>query len=224
MGGGGGQTASLSTGSANGGAGAPVGGGEIAAMMGMGLQLQLLKAQKENIQADTNLKNTEAKKKAGADTDLTEMQAADLRAGIKNKSAENALLQIEKDLKLLEYQFQDKTFEDRMGLIYWQTLKLTEETKEACANANVAESTVEQKVQIVKNEAAKTALEIGLTKALTDQAIGATEVQKATIRKIEAEIKQGWVGLSIQEQNQQLQKWGDKRRKRTASNKKQRTD
>ncbi|AXH77141.1 MAG: DNA pilot protein [Microviridae sp.] len=58
MGGAGGQTNNVSQGSVGGG-NAPTGGREIQDMMGMGLQMQLIKAQKENIEADTAKKLSE---------------------------------------------------------------------------------------------------------------------------------------------------------------------
>ncbi|AXH75642.1 MAG: DNA pilot protein [Microviridae sp.] len=72
--GGGGQTANITAGNVS-GADAPKGGGEAISGMGMGLQtlaqLQLLKAQKENIEADTELKKTDAAYRGGAQTDNT---------------------------------------------------------------------------------------------------------------------------------------------------------
>lgn len=64
MGGGGGSTTGGGAASGPSGGNAPTGGGEAQAMAGMGLQMGLLKAQKENIEADT------ANKKA-AERDLT---------------------------------------------------------------------------------------------------------------------------------------------------------
>lgn len=68
MKGGGGATTATQAGSVQGGS-APQGGQEIPQMMGMGLQRQLIQAQKENIEADTKLKETEASYKAGPQTE-----------------------------------------------------------------------------------------------------------------------------------------------------------
>lgn len=66
MGGGGGMTANIETGT---GGAAAAGGGEFAVASGMGIQRALLQAQKENIEADTEKKKVEAEKAGGVDTE-----------------------------------------------------------------------------------------------------------------------------------------------------------
>jgi len=73
MGGGGSQTASITTGT---GQHAPSGGGEIPAIMGLGMQLALLRAQKENIEADTEQKKAVTEKTAGVDTENVKADTA----------------------------------------------------------------------------------------------------------------------------------------------------
>lgn len=68
MGGGGGATTGNASGSVS-GATAQQNPGELTGMMGYGLQLQLLKAQKDNIEADTANKQADATLKGGAQTD-----------------------------------------------------------------------------------------------------------------------------------------------------------
>lgn len=84
MSGGGGTTANISPGNVSGGQ-APTGGREIQDMIGMGLQYQLLAAQKANIEADTKLKETEATKKGGVDT-------ANIQADTENKILQSVIL------------------------------------------------------------------------------------------------------------------------------------
>lgn len=68
MKGGGATTVGNAQGIVTGGQAASGGGKEIQDMMGMGIQRELLQAQKENIQADTKLKETEANFKGGPQT------------------------------------------------------------------------------------------------------------------------------------------------------------
>ena len=74
MGGGGGTTASIQAGNVSGGNSAS-GSGEIGMGIQMGMQMALLKAQKENIEADTQLKQKEAGYTGGAKTAETEASA-----------------------------------------------------------------------------------------------------------------------------------------------------
>ena len=60
--------------------------------MGLGIQMELLKAQKENIEADTKNKLAEAEYTGGAKTELTNTQKTlgDIDAEIKGKTIEDA--------------------------------------------------------------------------------------------------------------------------------------
>lgn len=208
QGGGGGQTANVTPGNVTAGE-APKGGGEIMAGIGMGIQgaqLQLLQAQKENIEADTANKQ--------ADTTNKGVQTGDILAGIESKQAQTQLMKVQSELTNIQKQYESESMEDRLQAAYWTQRKLLDETTKICAEAGVAQATVEDKIQIVKNEVQKSAIEIGLaqaqkelTNAQTNVSKEQLAVQKATIEKITAEIKQGWTGLSIQQQNQDLQKW-----------------
>lgn len=89
MGGAGGQTAAASGGQVSGGANANKGGNE-AAVMGMGMQMELMKAQKENIEADTANKKAEAGYTGGAKTANTEQGTKTSKAEEDNKVADTA--------------------------------------------------------------------------------------------------------------------------------------
>lgn len=71
MGGVGGATANVNASSPS---QAPSGGGELMGAMGMGMQLQLLKAQKELLQSQTEKNKVEAAKTAGVDTELAKAE------------------------------------------------------------------------------------------------------------------------------------------------------
>lgn len=104
MGGGGGQSNSVATGSVSSGGG-PSTGGEIQSMMGMGMmsaaQIALLRAQKENIEADTKNKLTDAGYTGGAKTDNTKADTV-LKGSQKDKTDLEAESQ-ELDNKIKEY-------------------------------------------------------------------------------------------------------------------------
>lgn len=86
MGGAGGATTGSSNASASGG-GAPSGGGEILGMQSAAMNLALLKAQKENIEADTKKKLTDAELTSGAQTE-------NINADTANKIADNVIKSI----------------------------------------------------------------------------------------------------------------------------------
>ena len=72
-GGAGGQSTNVNTGNVH-GANAPSGGGEILAMQQLGLQMELQKAQIENIKANTNATNTNTDLEKGVRKDKTVME------------------------------------------------------------------------------------------------------------------------------------------------------
>lgn len=110
MGGGGGTTTGTPSG-APGGASAPGGGGEI---MGMGLMnLKMLQAQIENIQADTEKKKVESTKTAGVDTELATAQKEDtiLRQIITKYTGKEIQEQFRQDDQLRDQQQTTKSAE-----------------------------------------------------------------------------------------------------------------
>ena len=97
MGGGGGQTAAISPGHAS-GSDAPKGGGEVLGMGLMGQQAALVKAQIDNINADT------ANKKA---------ENPNIGTAGEGMKLDNVGKQIQNELSTLEKAFQESTFKNR---------------------------------------------------------------------------------------------------------------
>lgn len=105
MGGGGGQTASVATGSVGQG-GSPSSGGEYGQIMGQVMQLGLMKAQKENIEADTANKRAEATYTGGAktgqtvaDTKVKDVQVPNVKADTEKKKSETWGLDLDNAVK-----------------------------------------------------------------------------------------------------------------------------
>lgn len=98
MGGGGGTTIGSGTGGVS-GAAAPSGGREVIDATGMGMQLALLKAQKENIEADTKVKLS---------------TAPNLDQDTKNKEVQEKLLNIEQ-------KFKDETYKANVARNHYET-------------------------------------------------------------------------------------------------------
>lgn len=88
MGGGGGQSNAVSAGNVSGGQGTQT-GGEMQAMMGMGMQMQLLEAQKRNIDADTANKKAQTQDTLGS-ANLKELETT-LNAALQMHDEEGKL-------------------------------------------------------------------------------------------------------------------------------------
>ena len=140
-GGGGASTAGGAVGNGQGTAGQAPSGGSPQAIRsqmiegtGMGIQLGLMKAQKQNIEADTAKKEADAKKTAGADTIYTETLTKLANADIdyKNMSVEKVAAEI-------------KTIGD-MGV------KLMQEARKLASEADYNEQTLNDRVTKAANE------------------------------------------------------------------------
>ena len=99
---------------------------------GMGIQLQLLEAQKENIKADTELKKADAAKTAGVDTKEAEARIANLTA---------------------DTTFLNKSMEDRLDTINTERYKAIEELNQALGHSQEERETRMARINKVNTEA-----------------------------------------------------------------------
>lgn len=193
MGGAGGASTAGGGGGSVSGASAPSGGGEIQASIGMGMEMQLLNAQKKNIEADTKLKETEAKKKGGVDT-----AEAEGRIGI---------MGVDKILKEIEAGVQGATAEDRIDRISFDTRKAMKELEIATVESGIARETIDEKVKIIEQTAIGAVLQNALTRVQTAKGKQDIAASKAQIEKWSEEIAQGWDDMDRKQQELKLKAW-----------------
>lgn len=180
MSGGGGTTAASQPGNVTGGSAnqaPPI------STTGMGMNLQLLEAQKEVLESQAELNRAEATKKSGVDTTEANTRIESLKQGITNAKAQEKLQGVELALKELDKWEQQKSQGDRMEYIAFQTGKAMQELEIAMAESFVARETQVAKRDIILQEA------IGATlrNALLESNV---KVQDAQIKKWAAEIQQ----------------------------------
>lgn len=183
MGGGGGQTAAVSAGNVSGGS-APQGGGEIAQMTGMGMQMALLKAQKDNIEADT------ANKKA---------QTPNIGADTTNKGIQGEGMQIDNAIKKISQNVAGQTQEAAIDTIKANTQLALNAVSQAQVKTRVSEETVAAQIQQIRAEAAGAVLKNALTKMQTSKTGSDIQVNDAQISKWANEIAQGNRRLDIED-------------------------
>lgn len=203
MSGGGGATMGSGGGGVS-GASAPVGGGEVGAMMGMGMQMQMIKAQKDLIEAQTNKTNTEANKIGGVDTKKTETEILDLTQGITNKQAIEKLTRVQTTIAELDAQLKGKTIEEQEEIIQWAAGKALYDMEMAEREAFIQKATMNNKIDQVKAELIGTYLRNTLTSAQTDATKKGIEVNTAQIAKMAQDVAQGWKQLSNAEKQIKL--------------------
>lgn len=145
------------------------------------MQLQLLKAQKENIEADTANKQAEATKKSGVDTELGYQQIETLRQSIRNAQAQEALTKVETGLKEIESTYQGETLENRIASVSTELSNMYQQLRIIQNQADISTVTKETAISQIKANYAMTLLQMEATK----KGIQVSDVQMA---KMGAEI------------------------------------
>lgn len=157
MGGGGGQTTGSGAASVSG----PSGGGmpHVASSAGMGMQLQMTQAQKENVEADTELKKATAAKTAGVDTTAVESSIAKMAAETTNEELKAALLKADATMKGIQNEVAGETKQDMKYKIMWESKRALEELEQAQVKTDVSQETVEEQKTLIRAAAIGALLE-----------------------------------------------------------------
>lgn len=218
MGGGGGTTVgSGGGGSAQGGA-APPGGGEVQAAVGMGLQLQMLKAQKDVLQSQADLNKAKAEKTAGVDTVETETRIQQIIKQTDNEQLKGDLMKVETALKDLEQYEKQGTLQDRMDYIHWATEKAKHELEMTERSNYMQKATRDSVIDEIRARAVGAVLNNALTRAdikntNADTALKGTQQEgiKSNISVNNQQIKEsinrimmGWDSLSNSQKETRL--------------------
>lgn len=204
MGGGGGTTAATAPGTATGGH-APEGGREIIESTGMGIQLQLMQAQKEVLESQANLNNTQAGKIGGVDTEEAKGRILNLAAGTENTQAETALKKVETQIRQVEARIKGETADDSIELIGWNLSKMQEEVENLWRQNLIGKATMNDKIDTVKAEMLGAFLQNEQTRAQTEKTttestatkfLTGLELQKYVTNKV-----QKWKELELMGRN-----------------------
>lgn len=199
MSGGGGTTTGTAGNTGTSGGQAPTGGREVQDAIGMGMQLQLLKAQKENIEADTKNKLSQVPK-AGQ-----EIEESKARISLMAQQEDNArwtaeLLRLDKALKDLDVYKGSALADEQIN-----KFKTEVQTAMADMRSKMSQANVDEQTQNTKIEQAKVSLAGEyLTNALKAANINLTEQETF---KVVNDIAQGWQKLRIEEQEMYIKQY-----------------
>lgn len=191
MGGGGGVTTGSFTGGVS-GAEAPKGSGrEMEDSIGMGIQLALMNAQKENIEADTANKLGDAANKPKVGKNI-EASTGNLTQGIETLKSIEALNKVEAIIKEQDAFVGEQTIPQRIEMAQQGMQKIIQEVNTLRNDNEVNAATKSSRIQQVQTEAAGALLKNILT--------------NEQIEQVKAGITQGWVGLGQEQQKIEMQK------------------
>lgn len=184
MSGGGGATTNVETGRITGGQAAP-GGGEIVGMANSAAQLGLMRAQKENIEADTANKKADIPVK-GATVPKIEAETKSLLQGIDNAKAQKELTEVQTSLASIEEHIASLTQNQIVAKIGTELRELTAKMHIWERNNNIDEQTADEKIGIIEKEL----IGIGLRNALTKAQTGKTDEEiKQIVQQVQASIQ-----------------------------------
>lgn len=182
MGGSGGATIGNPGGAGVSGAQAPQGGGEIMGMMMNKAQIDLIKAQTANIQADTV-----NKPKTGANI---EASTQSLTQGIQNQKAIEKLTQVQTEIEEVKARITKATEYEQEGVIRNQMRKTGEEVNQLLNQNYINRANAENAITITGVQLAGAILQNQATKT------GITKTEAET-HKIAVELQQKWKELDI---------------------------
>lgn len=200
MGGAGGATAGGGAGAGVTGGHAPSGGGEAIGMAMTTMQLGLLKAQREKIEAETNNINAETPNKPLIGENI-KAATADLLQGIENKKEQEVLTRVQQRLGNIQANLATATYEDAIRLVGWNAEKAMQEVTGLRYETNIKEETWTTKVKMVQAELIEMYATIGLKNAMTGKVGAETVTEKMRPREIATKLQQGWDALQIQMRN-----------------------
>jgi len=183
MSGGGGTTTGNPSANVTGATAQQGGGGEVLGLSSNMMQLQLMKAQKENIEADTNLKNVDADKKAGADTE--------------NVKAQTELTNLHSEIARVQASVARQTINEQMEAMKQVVAKNGEEIHRMQMENEITENQMQDRINMLHTQALGAIIE---NEAKKQQ----IEVEKATINKMSEDIKQKWVELAIKNEEKNI--------------------
>lgn len=205
-GGGGGGTTTGSAGGAVSGAQAPSGGHEAIDMIGMGLNMQLLKAQKEVLETQAQKNKAEADKTAGIDTTVATSQNESILQGVDNLRQDYELKKLDVTLKNITNYEQQASQGDRLRYIATQTQTAIQQLGILGNDKKISDATVQDNIKRIKAEAIGSVLDNVLKQSQNVKITADTQLTREQYKKIANDIMLNWDQLSNEQKKTEIQK------------------
>lgn len=210
MGGAGGQTAGSQGGHVSSASAQPQ---DVVGQVSTALQLGLLKAQKENIEANTTKTTTETKKIGGVDTELAQTQIQKFIADIGSSNAQQKLTELNTEINKVTLYIQDKTKDDQIDTIGWLTEKTMQEADKLWRENVITKAQMNDLIDLTKAELANKWASTYYLRQQTEASKTGQKLTQAQIKteeqKFAAIIREGyqrWKEIEIQGKNSDTQR------------------
>lgn len=192
MGGGAGGQLGTANGNVS-GATAPQGGREVMESIGMGMNLNMQRAQMELMAAQADNLKADAENKRGIDRSVAGASIEKMAQETDNLRWQHELLKIQKAIGEMDKHIKEGTMEAEIQ-------SATAEMRSKMAQAGVDEATAEGKIAQVYTDVIGAVLKNQLTQAQTKGVMKGMELTDAQIQKMAADIAQGWKQLELGQQ------------------------
>lgn len=189
-----------------GGSGMSVAGGtaaDAASTQQAGTQQAMAAAQIANLEADTNLKNANANKTAGVDTERgkqeikeSEFRIKDITQGIENKAAEKLLTEAQQRLTTITADTAEGSQADVLADIEATAKIAKARLEQEQNNAFISTRTKRATIARINAESIGAALENAIKRAEVKKKGAETDAIVQKVKQEWASISQGWIGLN----------------------------
>ena len=156
--------------------------------------IELTKAQTENVKADTE-------RKLGVDKTKVEAETNNLIATTDNEKVKNRLLNIQERIDEVRTQISEDTQRDMTEIIWYNLRSAEQQLRKETRENGVGEATYNEQIGIIKSQYIQIKLENELIKGQTKLTEQQAKESVKRVEKMTADIAQGWAKLSIEEQN-----------------------
>lgn len=182
-------------------------------------QLALMKAQTDNINADTKLKETTATKTGGIDTRLTGLQGDKIQTEMgkiaqetQSEVVKTAILKIEETLKGIQETISTKTMNMSIAEIGYRTEQAYQTLEQQKVQTQITKQTEQAVIKMIREQSWGAALQNILTKAQTslagqNQKVGyemELKIKRETANMVQS-IEQDWFKLNYEERRTRVQ-------------------
>lgn len=133
--------------------------------MGMGMQMQLMNAQRRDLEASAKLKEAQADKTSGVDTQEAQTRIQSMTQGIQNQKAQEALTWVQREIAQVQASVQRQTMQEAMETITNLAHKTYEEVRELRIENDLSTEQFKDKVKLLKMEIAQIAVHNALMNA-----------------------------------------------------------
>lgn len=176
-----------------------------------GIQMALMMSQKKVLDTQAEKNQAEADKTKGIDTEMAGMATEKLFQEKENLRQTHTLLQLEGTMRNIENFEKQATQHNRMDYIEYQTKTALRELNIVANENKISDATLQDKINIIKQEAIGAALKNVLTQSQTANVNSDTWLNTYRAKGIYNNILQGWEELSNENRElrikEQLQEW-----------------